>query len=156
PAPEIAAQLKHILAAEQQTAEDDAVSAIARAADGSMRDGLSLLDQALAFSGGTLAAAQVHDMLGTIGQAQVQALIEAIVAADAGSALAALEAAYAQGMDMRYLLETMATAWQEVATEQVVGASIADDDRRWDDICTRAAAADVQLYYYIALAGLGG
>jgi len=154
PVPEITAQLKHILAAEQQTAEDDAISAIAHAADGSMRDGLSLLDQALAFGGGALAVAQVHAMLGTVGQAQVRALIEAIVAADATSALAALEATYAQGMDMRYLLETVATAWQEVATEQVVGASIADDDRRWDDICTRVAAADVQLYYDIALAGL--
>lgn len=153
PVPEIAAQIHHILAAEDRSAEDEAVTEIARAADGSMRDGLSLLDQAIAFSGGTLAAADVRDLLGTIGQAQIQTLIEAIVATDAGAALEALEAAYTQGLDMRYLLETVASAWQDIATRQILGDAIGSDDP-WAMLADTAAPGDVQLYYDIALAGL--
>src|SRR5699024_10589497 len=86
PIPEISAQLQHILTTEGYAAEEQAITAIARAADGSMRDSLSLLDQAVAFGGGQLEVAHVHDMLGTIGQGQARQLIEAIAAADANTA----------------------------------------------------------------------
>lgn len=154
PTSEITAQIQHILDTENHAAEDDAITEIARAADGSMRDGLSLLDQAIAFGGGGLAADDVRSMLGTVGQAQVQALVEAVGAGDARAALDALEASYAQGMEMRYLLETMASAWQEIATRQVLGDAAGDHGRRWTGVSHQAAPGDVQLYYDIALAGL--
>src|SRR5699024_3628472 len=116
PVPEIAAQLRHILDTEGHTADDAALAEIARAADGSMRDSLSLLDQAIAFGSGKLDAEHVHDMLGSIGQGQATQLIGAIATGDAAAALDALDALYMQGMDMRFLLETIATAWQDIAT----------------------------------------
>jgi len=154
PVPEIAGQIKHILAAENYAAADEAINALAAAADGSMRDGLSLLDQAIAFCGGELTAAAVRDMLGTIGQSQVQDLIAAIVGADARGALQALAAAYAQGMDMRHVLEAVAGAWQELATRQLLGITADAGDEHWDLLAAQAAPGDVQLYYDITLAGI--
>lgn len=154
PIPEISAQLQHILATEGYAAEAPALTEIARAADGSMRDGLSLLDQAIAFGGGQLEVAHVHDMLGTIGQGQATQLIEAIAAADTSTALATLDALYMQGMDMRYLLETLATAWQEIAICQLLQDRAGDDLTHWAELAQATAAGDVQLFYDITLAGL--
>lgn len=154
PVPKIEQQINYVLAAEGQQADSDAVHEIARVADGSMRDGLSLLDQAIAFGGGQLAADDVRSMLGTVGQAQVYTLVAAIVAADARAALDALDNAYAQGMDMRYVLETLATAWQDVATHQLLGASGEPEQGDWAALASQAEPADVQVYYDIALAGL--
>src|SRR5699024_839097 len=122
---------------------------LARAADGSMRDGLSLLDQAIAFGGGSLEAAHVHDMLGTIGQGQTTQLVEAIAAADADAALEALEALYMQGMDMHYLLQALATAWQEIAVCQLLQDRAGDGLAHWAALAQTTAPADVQLFYDI-------
>ncbi|MFC3105712.1 DNA polymerase III subunit gamma/tau [Salinisphaera aquimarina] len=154
PVTEIAGQLRHIVDAESLQASDDALEEIARAADGSMRDGLSLLDQAIAFGGGALAADEVRDMLGTIGHARVADLVDAIIAPDAPRALDALAALYAQGIDMRYLLEALATAWQHIATIQIVGEVVDEAAEPWRDAATRAEPSAVQLFYDIALAGI--
>ncbi|MES1926931.1 DNA polymerase III subunit gamma/tau [Salinisphaera sp. T31B1] len=154
PAVEIAAQLRHIIDAESLTAQDDALAEIARAADGSMRDGLSLLDQAIAFGGGELAADEVRDMLGTIGQARVAELVDAIIAPDAPAALDALAGLYAQGIDMRYLLEALATTWQHIATIQVIGEAIDEAGQPWVAAAERADSAAVQLFYDICIAGI--
>lgn len=154
PVPEIAGQLQYILGTEGYEADDRAVTEVARAADGSMRDGLSLLDQAIAFGGGKLEAEHVHDMLGTIGQGQVKQLTEAIAAADVQQALATLDALYMQGMDMRFLLETLATAWQEIATCQLLGDQLPDDLGHWHELAQHTQAGQIQLFYDIALAGL--
>lgn len=154
PVPDIAAQLRHIVDTEGHDADDQALAAIARAADGSMRDGLSLLDQAIAFGGGRLEQADVHDMLGTIGQGQTTRLIEAIAATDANAALEVLDELYMQGMDMRFLLETLATAWQELATCQLLDGQVTDDLAHWLDLASRTQPGDVQLFYDITLSGL--
>ncbi|MES1952688.1 DNA polymerase III subunits gamma and tau [Salinisphaera sp. S4-8] len=154
PVAEIAAQLRHIVDAESITAEEQALVEVARAADGSMRDGLSLLDQAIAFSGGALEAEPVRDMLGTIGQGRVVELVEAIVDARAPAALEALAALYAQGIDMRYLLEALATAWQQIATIHVVGEATDESSQIWEAVAGRADPANVHLFYDIALAGV--
>ncbi|MBS62466.1 DNA polymerase III subunit gamma/tau [Salinisphaera sp.] len=154
PVTEIAAQLRHIVDAESIDAEEQALVEVARAADGSMRDGLSLLDQAIAFSGGRLEAEPVRDMLGTIGQGRVVELVEAIVDARAPAALDALAALYAQGIDMRYLLEALATAWQQIATIHVVGEATDDGSEIWAPVAERADRASVHLFYDIALAGI--
>ena len=154
PVAEIAAQLRHIVDAETIDADEDALTEVARAADGSMRDGLSLLDQAIAFSGGRLEAEPVRDMLGTIGQGRVAELVEAIVDARAAHALNALAALYAQGIDMRYLLEALATAWQQIATIHVVGEATDDAGEAWQSLAERADPASVHVFYDIAVAGV--
>ncbi len=154
PVSEIAGQIRHILDVEQHPAEDAAIEEIARAADGSMRDGLSLLDQAIAFGGGQLAVDDVRDMLGTIGQARVAQVVESIVNADAAAALDALAGLYTQGIEVRYLLEALATAWQEIATIQLIGSNGQDGQTHWVQLAPRVQPADVQVFYDITLAGL--
>lgn len=154
PTPEIAGHLNHILDTEGYEAEDKAITEIARAADGSMRDSLSLLDQAIAFGGGKLEAEHVHEMLGTIGEGQATKLIEAIAIADTHRALEALDALYMQGMDMRFLLETIATAWQEIATCQLLGGQATEELAHWVELAERAEPGAIQLFYDIALSGL--
>jgi len=154
PVAEIDAQLQHIVSAESLQAEEGALTEIARAADGSMRDGLSLLDQAIAFGGGRLATDDVRNMLGTIGQARVNELVNAIVTADVATALAALDALYAQGIDMRYLLDAIATAWQHIATIHVVGDVIDEAAEPWRDAAEKAEPRAVQLFYDITVGGV--
>jgi DNA polymerase-3 subunit gamma/tau len=154
PIAQIADRLRHIVTAESLSADDEALLELARGADGSMRDGLSLLDQAVAFGGGHLAADDVRDMLGTIGEARVAELVDAIIDARVKDALTALEALYAQGIDMRYLLEAMATAWQQIATIQIVGEAVDDASERWIESAQRSEPRATQLFYDITLAGL--
>ncbi|MAS08590.1 DNA polymerase III subunit gamma/tau [Salinisphaera sp.] len=149
----IGQRLQHIVTAEDLSADDDALAEIARAADGSMRDGLSLLDQAVAFGGGALAVDNVRDMLGTIGDARVAELVDAVIDAQATKAMTALEALYAQGIDMRYLLDALATAWQHIATIQVVGEAIDDAGERWGNSAARLSPALSQIFYDITVAG---
>ena len=76
--PQITQQMRHILAAEEIAFEDEAIDELARGADGSMRDGLSLLDQALAFGGGKVETIPTREMLGTISREGVLDLLEAL------------------------------------------------------------------------------
>ncbi|ROO32395.1 DNA polymerase III subunit gamma/tau [Salinisphaera orenii] len=154
PVAEISAQLQTVVDAESLSVEEGALTEIARAADGSMRDGLSLLDQAIAFGGGRLESEAVREMLGTLGQARVAELVTAIVDADAATALEALAALYAQGIDMRYLLDALATAWQHIATIQIVGDVVDEEAEPWRETAARADAATVQVLYDITLAGV--
>jgi len=147
----IGQRLRHIVDAETLTADDEALTEIARAADGSMRDGLSLLDQAVAFGGGQLDVDNVRDMLGTIGEARVAELVDAVIEARATDALAALEALYAQGIDMRYLLDAMATAWQHMATIHVVGGPVDDVGERWQASAARLDPTLTQVFYDITV-----
>ena len=80
-------------------AEPAALALIARAADGSVRDGLSLLDQAIALSGGQVAEAAVRDMLGVADRGQVFDLLENVLRGDASAALAQLDRLYWDGAD---------------------------------------------------------
>jgi DNA polymerase-3 subunit gamma/tau len=154
PVAQIGDQLRHIVDAESIEADDEALLEVARAADGSMRDGLSLLDQAIAFSGGRLEAEPVRDMLGTIGQGRVAELVDAIVDGEAAAALDALAGLYAQGIDMRYLLEALTTAWQQIATIHIVGEATDEAGVAWEPTAARADMSAVQVFYDIAVAGL--
>src|SRR4249920_3636222 len=88
---QISAQMHKILAAENIAYGPGAIALLARGADGSLRDGLSLLDQAIAYSGGMLTEAGVNAMLGTVDRDQVGALLEALIAGDGGLLLARVE-----------------------------------------------------------------
>jgi DNA polymerase-3 subunit gamma/tau len=133
-----------------------ATALIARAADGSLRDALSLLDQAIAYCGGKLEEGQVAAMLGTIDRSHVARLMRLLAAQDAAGIIAALKEIDEQFPDYARLLEDLARALQRVAVYQVVG-SIEDEDEigdaELDEFAGSLSPADVQLFYQTALVG---
>jgi DNA polymerase III subunit gamma/tau len=107
-ADKLVAHLSRICEAERVEAESEALAAIARAAEGSARDALSLLDQAIAHGAGTVTAIAVRDMLGLADRAQVIDLFEAAMRGDVGAAFAALRAQYDAGADPAVVLSDLA------------------------------------------------
>jgi DNA polymerase-3 subunit gamma/tau len=149
-------RLDMICAAENIETDGAAIAMIARAADGSLRDALSLLDQAIAYCGGKLEEGQVAAMLGTIDRAHVARLVRLLAAGDAAGVIAALQEIDEQFPDYARLLEDLARVLQRVAVFQVVGA-IDDDDEIGEaelaEFASSLSPADVQLYYQAALIG---
>ena len=153
PQPSIMAYLKKVLVAEQVTSDADALDAIARAADGSMRDALSLLDQAIAHGGGTLTGVEVRAMLGTVDRKRIHELLRLLAAADAAGLLATVAALDELAPDYEGVLGELATTLQRLAIMQAVPAAA----NEWDDraalapIAAQLDAAEVQLLYQIAI-----
>ena len=149
-------RLEYICKAEGIEAESSSLAMIARAADGSMRDALSLLDQAIAYCGGKVEQAPVAVMLGTIDREHVSRLIELLAAGDAAGIIAALEKIDTQFPDYARLLEDLARDLQKIAVCQVVG-SIDDDEELSNEhiaaLAESMSASDVQLFYQTALIG---
>ncbi|MDP3295055.1 MAG: DNA polymerase III subunit gamma/tau [Nevskia sp.] len=147
--------LADILEHEAVDFEIAAVAELARAADGSMRDGLSLLDQALAFAGGAkLEALAVEDMLGTGGRRNLFAVIEALAAHDGEALLAALRRLDESAPDFHALLNDLAMLLQRLAMLQLLpNAGDEDDDPRLLPLAQTVAVEDVQLWYQIAVLG---
>lgn len=147
----MSARLEHICREEQVTFETDGLLRIARAGDGSLRDALSLLDQAIAFGGGTIEGAQVAQMLGTVERREILDLLDAIAARDVPRLMAVVDQCASRGLDFSALLSELARAWQQLALAQVLPG--ADDERVAADLLSRAALfvpADVQVFYQIA------
>jgi len=143
---------------EQEAIQADASSVrhIARAAQGSMRDALSLLDQAIAFGGGELKEADVCDMLGVIEQHFVMDILQALLAQDATALLACVQAMSEQSVDYESALVDLLSMMQRIAVAQV--AEDAVDDLQGDQqailkFAEGFSAEDVQLYYQIGLIG---
>ncbi|WP_295687899.1 DNA polymerase III subunit gamma/tau [uncultured Nevskia sp.] len=147
--------LADILKHETVDFEIGALAELARAADGSMRDGLSLLDQALAFAGGAkLEALAVEDMLGTGGRRNLFAVIEALAAHDGDALLAALRRLDESAPDFHALLNDLAMLLQRLAMLQLLpNAGDEDDDPRLAPLAQTVAVEDVQLWYQIAVLG---
>ncbi len=102
------AHFEHICRAEDVAAEEEALAMVARAADGSVRDGLSILDQAMAMAGGGAVTAEaVTDMLGLTERGLAVSLMEALMAGDTAGALALSEAAHARGTDPAVMLSDL-------------------------------------------------
>ena len=120
------AHLDHICAQEGVTAEPEALGIIARAAEGSVRDSLSLLDQAVAHGAGTVSAANVRDMLGLADRGQVIDLFEATMRGDIPTAFATLRAGYEAGADPRQMLEDLATFSHLVTRLKLVPEAVRD------------------------------
>ncbi len=142
----------------EEPIEADAVSLsmIAQAADGSLRDALSLLDQAVAHCGGALTGDAVASMLGTIDREHVGKLLGLLAAGDAAGLLGTVAAIDEQAPDYARLLEDLARLLQRVAVYQVVGTSDSEDDFAGQEIAELAQALsreDVQLFYQTALIG---
>ena len=122
PAEKLAAHFAEVSKAEGVEVDEDALRMIARAAEGSARDGLSILDQAIAHGGGTVTAEQVRDMLGLADRGRIRRLLEHVLSADAGATLADLDEAHDLGIDpgslIRGLMEEL-----HLATRTKAGAS---------------------------------
>jgi DNA polymerase-3 subunit gamma/tau len=149
-------RLEYICEAEGVEAESASLAMIARAADGSMRDALSLLDQAIAYCGGKVEQASVAVMLGTIDREHVSRLIELLASGDAAGIIAALAEIDTQFPDYARLLEDLARDLQKIAVFQVVGSIENDEELSNEHIAALAetlSAADVQLFYQTALIG---
>ncbi|MEJ2275392.1 MAG: DNA polymerase III subunit gamma/tau C-terminal domain-containing protein, partial [Woeseiaceae bacterium] len=124
--------------------------------DGSMRDALSLLDQAIAYCGGTLEESRVARMLGTIDRDHVVRLLRLLADEDAKGIVDAIRQIDEQFPNYGRLLEDLARALQRIAVYQVVGTSDAEDDLDEEEYAELAAALapeDVQLFYQIAILG---
>ncbi|OIQ78220.1 DNA polymerase III subunit tau [mine drainage metagenome] len=156
PVAAITGHLQTILARESIQAENTALQLVARAASGSMRDALSLLDQAIAYGAGTVHEAEVRAMLGAIDQSYLFTLLRALAGRDGQALLQA-----AQDMELRSLsfdaaLSELALLLHQTALAQSVPEAIpADLPERGQlmDLAEQFAAEDVQLYYQIALLG---
>ncbi|MFW5816137.1 MAG: DNA polymerase III subunit gamma/tau [Wenzhouxiangella sp.] len=154
-ADEIAGQMEQILAAEGLAAEGEALGLLARAADGSMRDGLSLLDQALA-GGEGLSEAAVRDMLGSVEQRHIHQLLQALAERQPGAAMAAIGEVFAQARSLSRLLQDLAEALHRIALIQQLPDYRDDSRTDWAELTAMAGrldAEDVQLYYQIAVTG---
>jgi DNA polymerase-3 subunit gamma/tau len=153
-ATQIAAQLGKILSAEGVAHDAASVELLARAADGSMRDGLSLLDQAIAFGGGKLNGPDVHALLGTIDQDVVERLLRALAAADARALLGVVADVVEHGTDCAGILDELLHALHRIALAQADPALVADDGAEYLHAHARLfSPEDVQLYYQIGLVG---
>jgi DNA polymerase-3 subunit gamma/tau len=156
-APEtVLAHLEHVLAAEGIAAEPGALRLLARGAHGSMRDALSLTDQAIAFGAGALQEAGVRQMMGAVGRSHVYALIDALAAGDGAGVVATADALRAEGLSAEGALEEMAVVLQQLALLQVVPDALDAADPDTAALAQRAGllpADETQLLYSIALHG---
>ena len=151
----IAGRLSHILDAEKIEYEAPAVNLLAHAADGSLRDALSLLDQAIAFGGGEVKDTDVRSMLGTIERTHVRGLLEALVAHDGAAMLAAVGRLDERAPDYGLVLDELASMLQRIAVAQAVPAAAGefDEAETIKGLAGRLEPADVQVCYQIALLG---
>ena len=154
-ADEIGEQMRRILVDEQIEAEGDALMLLARAADGSMRDGLSLLDQALAGADGLYEAA-VREMLGSVEQRHVHQLLTALAERRPAEAMAAIGEVFAQARSLAQLLSDLAEGLHRIALIQQLPDYRDDSRADWEELLELAARLDpedVQLFYEIAVTG---
>ena len=151
---QIEGQITRILAAEGIQADTGAITLLARAADGSLRDGLSLLDQAIAYAGGALGEDTVRTMLGTVDRTQVAALLEGLAAADGDALLATVDSLAGFAPDWANVLEALAEALHRIQVRQLVpGAVRAGEGVPVDSLAERLRPEVVQLWYQMAVNG---
>jgi DNA polymerase-3 subunit gamma/tau len=147
-------RLELICVEENVKADAAALALIARAADGSLRDALSLLDQAIAYCAGDVRNDSVATMLGTIDRQYVSRIVKLLAVGDAPGILAAIREIDEQFPDYARLLDDMAALLQRIAVYQVVGvADTEDDEGELAAFAGEISAEDVQLFYQIALIG---
>jgi DNA polymerase-3 subunit gamma/tau len=149
-------RLELICAEEEIKTDASSLSMLARAADGSLRDALSLLDQAIAYCAGDINHDSVAAMLGTIDRQHVSRILKLLASGDAPGILTEIREIDEQFPDYGRLLDDMATLLQRIAVYQVVGAADVDDEDDEGELAAFAdeiSAEDVQLFYQIALIG---
>ena len=152
----IAAHLQQVLEQEQISFEPAAINLIARVAQGSMRDALSLLDQAIAFSAGKVEEATVRTMLGAIDQGYLFDLLAALRAQDGAALLEIADNMAARSLAFDAALQELATLLHRIALAQTVPQAIADDEPervRLLELAQAFTPEEMQLFYQIAIHG---
>ena len=152
----IAERIKTVLDAEGVPYEAAAVRLVAEAADGSMRDGLSLLDQLLAFGGGKVAEAEARTMLATVDRKQVAQLARLLAQFDPAALLAFVSSLDEWAPDYGDVLDALATLFVRVALKQTMPAYDGDELHPAEllaELAGQLAAEDVQLFYQTAILG---
>lgn len=151
----IQGQLEKILAADKIKAEPVALELLSRAADGSMRDALSLLDQAISYGGGEVSEAEVRGMLGTIDKRHIYALLGCLAKGDIQGALEVVAKLDERAPDYEAALGDLAEVLHKLALRQV--ATLPDDDSaggaELNRLASQLGADTIQLYYQIAITG---
>ncbi len=148
--------LTHVLGVENVPFEDDALWLLGRAADGSMRDAMSLTDQAIAFGEGKVLAADVRAMLGTLDHGQVFDVLAALIEGDARSLLEAVRHLAEQGPDWSGVLSEILNVLHRVAIAQALPEGVDNGHGDRDRVLALAQALpaeDVQFYYQMGLIG---
>ncbi len=150
---QITGQMQHILGAEQIAYDDEGIEVLARAADGSLRDGLSLLDQAIAHGGGTLRAQEVHAMLGTVERAKVRVMLDILANGDGAALLDEIERIASFAPDFAQVLDEVAGLLHRVQLLQLIPDAAGEGDAELLGLSGRLAADDVQLWYQMTVTG---
>jgi len=149
---QISNQLEKILKSEQIESDSASLTLLATAADGSMRDGLSLLDQAIAYSGGSLSESDVRAMLGSIDQQVVMRLLNALVDQNPNDLLTAAHEALDHGGDGGTILDELLRALHRIALIQA-GVPVGDEKNDLTVLARRLSPEEAQLFYQICLMG---
>ncbi|HBC7345162.1 TPA: DNA polymerase III subunit gamma/tau [Citrobacter koseri] len=150
-------QLEHILNEEHIAHEPRALQLLSRAADGSLRDALSLTDQAIASGDGQVSTQAVSTMLGTLDDDQALSLVEAVVAANGERVMSLVNDAAARGIEWEALLIEMLGLLHRIAMVQLSPAALGNDmaaiEQRMRELARTVPPADIQLYYQTLLIG---
>lgn len=153
---QIVSRLEHILSAESVAAEPEALALIARAAEGSMRDALSLTDQAIAYGEGAIAGAQVAAMLGTVDRGKVLDLAAAILNENPAEVLSLVAQIAEHAPDFVSTLDELSNTFHQMTIAQTVPNAL---DASWPDqariieLAAQATIDDTQLFWQLAVAG---
>ncbi len=152
----IVGHLQNVLTSENIPFEDDALWLLGRAADGSMRDAMSLTDQAVSFGDGRVFADDVRAMLGTLDQGQIYGVLQALIAGDARGALSAVAHLAEHGPDWAGVLAEILNALHRIAIAQLMPDAIDNGQGDREQVLALAALLppeDVQFYYQLGLIG---
>ncbi|MBL8529490.1 MAG: DNA polymerase III subunit gamma/tau [Burkholderiales bacterium] len=156
PVPQIRARLEQVLGAEGVPFEAPALQLIAQAAQGSLRDSLSLLDQAIAYGGGSVAEAGVRAMLGAVDRSYAFELLEAVAAGDGANLMAQADVLESRALSFDAALQELGAVLHELAVLQLAPAAAARDDpdfARLEALAPRFSPEELQLCYQITLQG---
>ncbi|QWE05817.1 DNA polymerase III subunit gamma/tau [Polynucleobacter sp. JS-JIR-5-A7] len=154
PVPLIVEHLERVLAAEKVTYEVNALRVLAKAAQGSMRDALSLTDQAIAYAAGKVTEESVRGMLGTLDDAYLIRILDCIIAKDGASLLAVANEMGERSMSFSLALQDLSSLLQKIAAAQVVPESVLED---WPEageirrLAGQLTKEEAQLFYQITI-----
>jgi DNA polymerase-3 subunit gamma/tau len=158
PPPLIAGQLQRVLDDEGAAFEKGALPLLARAAQGSLRDALSLLEHAIAYGGGRVEEQGVRDMLGAVDRTHLITILKAFAAKDGATLIAAADEMAGRGLSFDSALQELADLLQKIALAQLAPSALDDEVAERDAIFEIAQVLDpesVQLFYQIAIQGRG-
>jgi len=156
PVPQIRGQLGHVLSEERIVSEPAALNLIAHAAHGSMRDALSLLDQAIAYGAGEVGEASVRAMLGAVDQEYLFGILDALACNNGVRLIQIADEMQGRSLSFEAALQDLASLLHKLALVQTVPEALAADDpdgQRLQTLAQQFAPEDLQLYYQIALQG---